>query len=92
MGCYTLRAIKNQLLNCDEVLMEIRERLEHAHQQQKCYYDYKHRDMEFAINQGVWLHLLHRPIASLDRTEHSKLGSHFYTPFQIIERIGDVAS
>jgi hypothetical protein len=75
----------------DEFLMEIRERLEQSQQQYKRFYDAKHRDVEFVVGQWVWLCLLHRPIASLDVKGRGKLGPRFSRPFQVLERIGDVA-
>jgi hypothetical protein len=38
----------------------------------------------------VWLHLIHRPLASLDVKGRSKLGPKFYSPFLILVKIGDV--
>jgi hypothetical protein len=38
----------------------------------------------------VWLHLLNRPVASLDITGRGKLVPRFYGPFKIIERVGDI--
>jgi hypothetical protein len=40
----------------------------------KMLYDCKHRPMEFTVSDWVWLHLLHRPMASLDVQGRSKLG------------------
>jgi hypothetical protein len=80
-----------QMQDRDEFLLEVRERLEQAQQQYKHFYDHKHQDVSFAIGQWVWLHLIHRPFASLDVKGCSKLGPKFYGPFLILEKIGDVA-
>jgi hypothetical protein len=71
--------------------LEIRERLEQAQQQYKFFYDCKHREVSFDVDQWVWLHLIHRPLASLDVRGYSKLGPKFYGPFRIWEKIGEVA-
>jgi hypothetical protein len=43
------------------------------------------------MHDWVWLHLLNRPVASLDITWRGKLGPHFYGPLKIIKRVGDIA-
>jgi len=75
----------------DEFLSEVRDRLEQAQQQHKAAYDRYHRELQFSPGDWVWLRLLHRPVASLQVTGRGKLGPKFFGPFQIVERIGDVA-
>lgn len=69
-----LLAVNRQLLDRDEFLLEVRDRLQQAQQHYKMYYDQKHRALEFQVGQWVWLRLLHRPIASLDVQGRGKLG------------------
>jgi hypothetical protein len=45
----------------------------------------------FDVGQWVWLRLIHRPAASIDITNRSKLGLKYFRPFQVPECIGDVA-
>jgi hypothetical protein len=84
-------AVQQQLHERDEFLLEIRERLEQAQQCYKGFYDHKHCEVEFAVGDWVWLRLIHRPLASLDMRGRCKLGPKFYGPFQVLERIEDVA-
>jgi hypothetical protein len=84
-------AVAQQLVENDEFLTEIRDRLEQAQQHYKSYYDKKHQDLQFSAHDWVWLRLLNRPVASLDITGRGKLGPHFYGPFKIIKRMGNVA-
>jgi hypothetical protein len=84
-------AVHEQLWERDEFVLEIRERLEHAQQRYKGFYDRKHREVEFAVGDWVWLRLIHRPLASLDVRGRGKLGPKFYGPFRVLEKIGDVA-
>jgi hypothetical protein len=86
-----LSAVQTQMASQDELLAEIKERLEQAQQQSKKFYDTKHREVEFAVGQWVWLRLIHHPISSLDVKGRGKLGPKFYGPFKILERIEDVA-
>jgi hypothetical protein len=84
-------AVAQQLTEREEFLAEIRDHLEQAQQHYKSYYDKKHRDLQFLVHDWVWLHLLNRPVASLDITGHEKLGPRFYGPYKIIERVDDIA-
>jgi hypothetical protein len=84
-------AVQQQLQERDEFLLEIWERLEQAQQRYKGFYDQKHREVEFAVGDWVSLRSIHQPLASLDMRGRYKLGPKFYGPFQVLERIGDVA-
>jgi hypothetical protein len=75
----------------DTFLAEVRDRLEQAQQHYKSIYDRRHRPVEFSPGQWVWLRLLHCPVASLHVQGRSKLGTKFFGPFQVLERVGDVA-
>jgi hypothetical protein len=74
----------------DEILAEVRQLLQ-AQQLAKKTYDAHHRDVEFAVGDWVWLRLLHRTTQSLDPRAKRKLGPRFAGPFQVLERIGNVA-
>jgi hypothetical protein len=65
----------------DKFIAEIHDRLELVQQHYRRSCDQKHREVEFAVGQLVWLRLLHRPIASLDVKGRDKLGPKFYRPF-----------
>ncbi|XP_066391728.1 uncharacterized protein [Miscanthus floridulus] len=75
----------------DEILAEVRQRLLQAQQLSKKYYDANHSDLEFVIDDWVWLRLLHRTAQSLAPHARHKLGPHYAGPFQVLERIGRVA-
>ena len=84
---------KVDVLLCDRdaFLSEVRERLLQAQQLSKKYYDASHRDVEFAVGDWVWLCLLHRTAQSLEPRAKGKLGPRYAGPFQVLERIGQVA-
>jgi hypothetical protein len=69
-------------------MQEVWEWLKQARQHYKNFYDRKHREVTFAVGQWVWLHLIHRPLSSLDIKGRTKLGLKFYGSFLILERIG----
>jgi hypothetical protein len=80
-----------QLRDRDEFIVEGRERLEQAQQKYKMFYDRHHRELKFAPGQWAWLRFLHRSITSLSMTGKGKLGPKFFGPFNVLERIWDVA-
>jgi hypothetical protein len=75
----------------DTFLSEVHDRLEQAQQHYKAIYDRRHRQLVFQPGQWVWLRLLHRPVASLELRGRGKLGTKFIGPYQVVERIGEVA-
>jgi hypothetical protein len=85
------RALKDR----DEFLFEVKDRLEQAQQHYKAVYDCSHRPVEFVPGQWAWLRLrlrlLHRPVASLQVKGRGKLGPKFFGPYQVLQRVGDVA-
>uniref|UniRef100_A0ACD5U899 Uncharacterized protein n=1 Tax=Avena sativa TaxID=4498 RepID=A0ACD5U899_AVESA len=79
------------LLTRDEILTEARQRLLQAQQLARKYYDAHHREAEFAVDDWVWLRLLHRTTQSLDLRSKRKLGPRYAGPFRVLERVGTLA-
>ena len=75
----------------DEMLAGVCQHLLQAQQLSKKYYNAGHRDVEFQVGDLVWLRLLHRSTQSLDLRSRQKLGPRYAGPFQVLERIGQVA-
>ena len=75
----------------DAFLVEVRERLLQAQQYAKRYYDEHHQDVSFAVGDWVLLCLLHRPTQTLVAHPKGKLHPRYAGPFQVLERIGQVA-
>ena len=69
----------------------MRARLLQAQAYAKRHYDRSHRALEFQVGDWVWLRILHRPTQSLLPGRRDKLSPRFAGPYQIVERIGEVA-
>ncbi|CAA0839973.1 Unknown protein, partial [Striga hermonthica] len=70
------------------VLQELRERLLHAQNVMKTYYDSQHRDVSFDVGDMVLLKLQPYRQVSVGFKRNQKLAPRFYGPFPIIDRIG----
>lgn len=81
----------DQLHTRDEFLTEITERLQQAQSHMKDRYDQHHRQVEYAVDDWVWLPLQHRQAANIATKEHSKLAPRYYGPYRILEHIGSEA-
>jgi hypothetical protein len=90
-GWSRVPAVEQQLLEREEFLLEIKERLLHAQVMIKGNYDKHHHEVDFQVGDWVWLCLYHRLAATLTDQAHGKLAPKFYGPFQVLERIGAVA-
>jgi hypothetical protein len=91
VGSTQVPTVNQQLAEQDEFLAEIRDQLEQVQQKYISFYDKKHRVVEFTVSDWVWLHLIHRLVASLGIRGRNKLGPKFYGPFCVLERISSVA-
>jgi hypothetical protein len=72
-------------------LAEVRDRLLQAQAYAKKHYDAHHRPLKFAINDWVWLRILHQLAQLLILGPRGKLSPRFAEPFQVVERIGPIA-
>jgi hypothetical protein len=90
-GTVWVVAVERQLRDRDEFLAEIKERLLQSQQLMKKAHDQKHCDATFTVGDWVWLHLSHRPAVSVRPAGASKLGTKYFGPHQILEKIGSVS-
>ncbi len=68
----------------------IRERLKTAQSRQKSYADVRRKDLEFDVND--WVYLKITPMKGVMRFgKKGKLNPRYIGPFEIVERIGEVA-
>ena len=90
-GLARVVALDRQLYERDVFLTDIRDRLHQAQDIMKETADRSRRFVEFAVGDWVWLRLNHRAAAGITSSAAAKLAHKFYGPFQVVERIGDVA-
>lgn len=90
-GLARVVALDRQLQERDVFLADIRDRLLQAQDYMKVGADRSRRDMELTVGDWAWLRLHHRSAAGITDNTNSKLAPRFYGPFQVLERIGDVA-
>ena len=90
-GAIRNQAVERQIVDRDQFLHDIRERLLQAAQQYKHYYDDKHRALSFDVGEWVWLRLQHQPAAFLGVGAKGKLAPKYYGPFKVLAKIDTVA-
>ena len=76
--------------DAQEKVKVIRQRLQTAQSRQKCYADNRRRDLEFEVEDKVFLKVIARR-EMIRQRKWGKLGPRYVEPFPIIKRIGKVA-
>lgn len=83
--------MKQYLANRDAALDELKRHLAKARQKMKQWADGKRRDMEFAERDFVYLKIRPYRQKSLACRRNEKLATHYFGPFEVLERVGRVA-
>ncbi|KAM0028419.1 putative nucleotidyltransferase, Ribonuclease H [Helianthus debilis subsp. tardiflorus] len=83
--------VDSQLLDRDEVLITLRNNLLRAQSRMKTYADTNRRDVQFAIGDWVFVKLQPFRQHSIRLQRHYKLSRRFFGPYQVLERVGQVA-
>ncbi|CAJ2651729.1 unnamed protein product [Trifolium pratense] len=84
-------AIALELSERDEALNQLKLHLLKAQQQIKVFADKKRRDLQFSVGEWVFLKLRPHRQQSVAKRINQKLAARFYGPFEIVDRIGEVA-
>lgn len=83
--------VDRELFERDLKIREMKEILEASVNRMKEYYDRGRREEEFQVNDWVYLKLRPYRQQSVSQRALYKLGSRFYGPFRVLEKIGEVA-
>lgn len=90
-GHSPIHEVDRTLKTRDEILKELKSHLSHAANQMKQYADFKRRDVEFQVNDHVYLKLQPYRQQSVSRRSSQKLASRYYGPYRVLERVGKLA-
>lgn len=90
-GSARVVAVDRQLKDRDTFLAEIRDRLLRAQVIMKQSHDDRHRDVEFAVGDWVWLRLNQRAASSIREGIQSKIAPKYFGPYEVLVRIGPLA-
>ncbi|KAK8934918.1 hypothetical protein KSP39_PZI014856 [Platanthera zijinensis] len=81
---------KKEVEEATSLIRSIRERLLIAQDRQAKYYNAKHRNVEFAV--GDWVYLKIKPFKGVSRIRRlKKLSPRYLGPFEVVERVGEAA-
>ncbi|KAK8934655.1 hypothetical protein KSP39_PZI014259 [Platanthera zijinensis] len=81
---------KKEVEDATSTIRSIRERLLIAQDRQAKYYNAKHRNVEFAV--GDWVYLKIKPFKGVSRIRRlKKLSPRYLGPFEVVERVGEAA-
>ena len=76
----------------DKLLAELKEHLDLAQQRMKLFVDHHKREVPYELGDRVFLKLQPYQMKSLARKLNEKPSSQHYGPFQIIKKLGQLAS
>jgi hypothetical protein len=79
-GTASRQAVDDMLQECDLFLAEVRDKLLQAQKHARRFYDGRHRDLEFSVDDWIWLRLLNRQ-AVFDQQTQRKVRSTLRWPF-----------
>lgn len=74
-----------------DIMKTLKDNLHHAQNQQKIYDDQKRLERMFEVGDMVFLRLQPYKQSSLKVSGAEKLKPHFYGPYRILRRVGEVA-
>lgn len=90
-GATRVAAVAKTMAAREELLADVRTRLEQAQAIQKRFYDKLHRPVSYAVGDWVLLRLRQRAASSLPQRSTGKLKPRFVGPYRITECINEVA-
>lgn len=90
-GSTSVHDVEQNLLTCDELLLQLKHHLATATNRMKQITNKKRRDVSFQEGDMVFLRLQPYRQSSAFKRAHQKLASRFFGPCQILKKVGNVA-
>ncbi|KAI5334926.1 hypothetical protein L3X38_025059 [Prunus dulcis] len=90
-GTTQVEAVDQELRSREQVLKDLREHLLVAQERMKKFYDAKRIDKSFEVGDFVYLKLQPYRQMSLSLRRNLKLSPRFFGPYEILQRVGQVA-
>ena len=90
-GLTPVNAVDQQLLDRDALLRQLKDNLATSRNRMKQVADKKRRDVVFQPDDWVLLKLHPYCQQTIFKRVHQKLATRYYGPYQIVEKIGQVA-
>ena len=86
-----MSSVEEQLIERDAILDDLKAHLMKSQHKMKLYEDGKKRDVNFEVEDKVYLKLQPYRQNSLAKRTNDKLAARYYGPFRVIQKVGKVA-
>nr|KYP47144.1 Transposon Ty3-I Gag-Pol polyprotein [Cajanus cajan] len=90
-GSSSVEAVDSLLATCQDMLNGLQKKLQKVQSQMKLVADGKRRQVDYQVDDWVYVRLRPYRQNSVRGSAYEKLGKRFYGPFRILERVGPVA-
>jgi len=91
VGSSSVEAVDSLLSTRQDMLITLRRKLQKVQDQMKASADGKRREVEYQVDDWVYVRLRPYRQNSVRGSSYAKLGKRFYGPFRILARVGHVA-
>ena len=83
--------VEHRLLNCDAILLELKDHLQRAQHRIQQFANAHHSDVVYKVDDHVFINLKPYLQQSLCNRLNEKLAPRYFGPFEVLRRVGQVA-